>query len=239
MKLFSLLPDRLKNRIKEKLNIPNTINSLQHIANQGFNPSAIIDIGAYHGEWTKEVYKIFPGSRYLMIEAMESKRAILEGVASLSTNISHHIALLGRQDQIRVPFHEMETASSVLQEHMDHSISKKLLFTSTLDTVLGQLNFPQPHFIKIDTQGYELEILQGGEKALSGVDLVLLEVSILDIHKNVPLIKDVLDFMHERDFVLYEIGDLIRRPLDHALWQMDAFFCRENAFLRRDKRWNA
>lgn len=238
MNLINLIPNYLKNKIKEKLNIPNTQNSLQLIANQGFNPSTIVDIGAYHGEWTQEVYKIFPGSRYLMIEAIESKRAILKDIAEKSPNIDYYIALLGNQDGDKLPFHELETASSVLEEHFENSAQRNLKIAETLDSVLKKLDFPPPQFIKIDTQGYELEILKGGEFALSSADLVLLEVSVLDIHKNVPLINDVLEYMHKRNFLLYDIGDIIRRPLNNTLWQIDAFFCKEDSIFRKNKRWN-
>jgi hypothetical protein len=103
--------------------------------------------------------------------------------------------------------------------------------------LLEKNDHTKPDFIKIDTQGYELEILKGGEKALAHAEFVLLEVSLLDIYVNSPLVIDVLNFMKERGFVLYDICTLMKRPLDNALFQSDFLFVKANSQFRNNKHW--
>jgi hypothetical protein len=45
--------------------------------------------------------------------------------------------------------------------------------------------------------------------------------------------------MHEREFVVWDVLALGRRPLDAALAQIDLVFVPERSPLRRDRRWNA
>ena len=52
-----------------------------------------------------------------------------------------------------------------------------MAFSSTIINI--SLN--SPDFIKIDTQGYELEILKGGLNTLKHAEMVLLEVSLLNV----------------------------------------------------------
>ena len=78
----------------------------------------------------------------------------------------------------------------------------------------------------------------GGEKTLSCAGAVLLEVSLIDIYKEVPLVYDVLYFMKERGFVLFDICSLIYRPLDKSLYQSDFLFVKEDSFLRANKKWS-
>ena len=59
----------------------------------------------------------------------------------------------------------------------------------------------------------------------------------MDIYINVPLIKDSINFMDERGFVVYDIGSIIKRPLDSALYQADLIFARKDSLFRTNKQW--
>src|SRR5262249_21399103 len=103
-----------------------------------------------------------------------------------------------------------------------------------LDSLLGQIE--PPGFLKIDAQGYELQILKGASKILSDVEAVLLEIAVIEINKGAPLLDEVIAFMKAIGFVAYEILEIHRRPLDQALNQVDIVFVREKSELIADKR---
>jgi len=234
--LKGLLPERLKNYIKIKSGAPDQRDSLLRIKNLGFSPSVILDIGAYEGTWCKFIKEIFPRASILMLEGQNSKSPILEKVSYTYKNISYKIALLGAETK-EVEFNIYETASSVLKEENETGAETEKRTLVTLDDVLKGSNFMQPDFIKIDTQGYELEILKGGLSCLASAQGVLLEVSMLDIYKDSPLVYDIILFMKNHGFVLYDICSLMRRPYDKALFQSDFLFVKDNSPLRTSKRW--
>ena len=90
--------------------------------------------------------------------------------------------------------------------------------------------------MKIDAQGYELEILKGAPKILRQAQAVILEVALIEINRGAPLLHDVVRFMYENGFVSYDVLEIHRRPLDRALNQLDIFFVREESPLVQDKR---
>ena len=238
--LTQLLPTFLKEKIKEKLDAPDMFRSILRLKALGFKPKMIVDIGAYHGEWTKEVQHIFPNSVFLMVEPMDEKAALLEQIATHSKDkIYFEHGLLAAEADKEIVFYKSETASSVLSEHKENDDFEKVTKkTTTLTSVLEKRNITKIDFLKIDTQGYELEILKGATEYLKNTDVVLLEVSLLDIHKNVPLVHEVCSFMYQHGFVTYDICSFTRRPLDKALWQSDFIFVKEESSFRANKNWN-
>ena len=57
--------------------------------------------------------------------------------------------------------------------------------------------FRRVQLLKLDVQGYELEVLKGADGLLSAAEVVLLEASLIPVNKGCPLIADVIRFMDE------------------------------------------
>lgn len=73
--------------------------------------------------------------------------------------------------------------------------------TITLDS-LGL----KPDFIKLDTEGSELEILQGGQETLKGALGVSVEIGFVELFQGQPLFRDVDAFMSQQGFTFYDIA---------------------------------
>lgn len=210
--------------------------SLRNLARLGFQPEVILDVGAYEGEWTQLAGSVFPSARILMVEAQTGKEAQLAGIAAASGGrIASRIALLGSDAREAVDFYEMELGSSVLRERCNVPSRKVIRPMTTLDAVVRETGMERVDFLKLDVQGYELEVLSGGPQTLAQAEVVLLEVSLLEVIEGAPLMPRVLDYMKERGFAPYDVCTLMRRPLDRALCQVDMIFVREQSRLLADK----
>ena len=204
----------------------------------GFKPCAVLDIGAYHGDWTRLAKDVFPEATILMIEAQKNKEIYLSSVAANHPDsVFYKIALLGAESKTSVNFYEMESGSSVLYEQSNVERQIVTQNMSTLDGILQEFGWDKVDLMKIDVQGYELEVLKGGEKALEQAEAVLMEVSLLGFIKDAPLLHDVVGFMRARGFFAYDVCSFIRRPLDNALCQTDIIFVKETSALLREQQY--
>ena len=82
------------------------------------------------------------------------------------------------------------------------TLKTRVLRTTTLDNLAKLKHVTQPDFLKIDTQGTELQILAGGRRMLQKVSLVEIEVEFEAIYRGQSLFHHVNDFMLQAGFQL-------------------------------------
>jgi FkbM family methyltransferase len=216
-----------------KITFPSILGGLVCLSSWGFRPKLAIDIGAYQGDWTRLFKQVFPECAVIMVEAQEQKRQILDSVCqSFSGEVSCEIALLARQEGTRARFVEMETGSSVFEEASPFPRTVVEKTARTLDGLLGEAR-ARVDFLKLDVQGYELEVLAGGTESLRSAKAVLMEASLMGANAGCPLIVDVMKFMDSFRFRLVDFCSQIRRR-DGALWQTDLLFVGADSGLLRD-----
>jgi FkbM family methyltransferase len=216
--------------LEEFIRFPSLNGTLLSLKRRGFTAKVAIDIGAFRGEWSTEFKAVFPDCRVIMIEAQSDKVQQLRVLEQKSAgSISVVEALLGAIDGDEVEFHVAENASSVFRERGFASTVSTRRKLSKLDTVLETTNDRgKIDFLKLDTQGFELEVLRGAPEALARSEFVLLEVSLIPINEGCPMAREVLEFMAERGFRWIDVCGQWRRP-DKALWQLDLLFLHESS----------
>lgn len=242
LKFCDLFPKSLKNSVfrlfakvaDKSVTLSTGYNSmeiaLQNLKKLGYSPKSIIDIGAFKGEWTKEISQIFSESLFLMIEPQSSNAPLLRSL--VNNKIFFERALLGSEVKENVPFYEMGTGSSYYEENTNHNRTVNLLSMNTLDNIIEKYNFGDEIFIKLDTQGSELDILKGASKTLENVHFILLEISVLNYNKNAPVFSDVVLFMEQIGFILWDIVAVHRKEGTHTLMQTDVIFTRCDSLIR-------
>ena len=212
---------------------PHMTHGLTALANRGFMPATIVDVGAFQGEWSRTVRQIWPNSRLVMVEPNVAGQPDL---ARFEKEFNAELVgeLLGAENDVTVPFNVMGSGSSILPERSGVPRTTEQRRLRTLDSLLRSVK--PPGLLKIDAQGYELQILKGAVGVLPSFELVLLEIAIIEINEGAPLLDEVVLFMKERGFIAYDIWQIHRRPLDGALNQVDIAFVRETSSLIADKR---
>ncbi len=213
--------------------IDDTPQVLERMKARGYSPDTVIDVGAYNGGWTTVASKIFDQAKFIMLDAQKGMEKNLSLVAATNQNISYHITLLGAQPEQNKQFYVSGTGSSVLFENTDHPRSITHVDMNTLDGILSEHNISSPVLLKIDVQGYELEVLKGAANTLENVDVILLEASLLPFNEGSPLFVDIINHMEQLGFSLYELSGLKRTQKEGTLFQLDATFCRHDHFLRK------
>jgi FkbM family methyltransferase len=97
--------------------------------------------------------------------------------------------------------------------------------TKTLDSC-NYFNGELIDFIKLDVQGAELDILNGGEKTIKNTEYVLIEVSLVEYNQGAPLIDKIVDKMMEYGFYMLDIVEYHSFPqlYNGAIFQLDVLF---------------
>jgi hypothetical protein len=96
---------------------------------------------------------------------------------------------------LRVASTQMKHTQTILPQHR----------VMTLDEVVRQNSIAAIDFLKLDTQGSELAILQGALYCLAGVVGVKVEVEFIETYRAQPLFAEVDIFMRQQGFQLYDL----------------------------------
>ncbi len=233
--LKRLLPHELRQQLKRSLFAQQDMNTrLMNLRRADFSPSAAVDGGAYRGDWTRLFWGVWPGLPSLMVEPLPAQLQLLKSLAATTRGSAVVPKALGSKEG-EVPFCPQETNSGIVSK--SDPAKTILVPCTTLDMVLEEAGGIQPDLLKLDLQGYELESLAGCEKRLHQFEVIILEVSVLRIG-DVPIFSEVDCFMKGRGYRLYDLLPQYYRPRDGALWQMDAFYVREDSKLIASRSWD-
>jgi FkbM family methyltransferase len=209
---------------------------LRALAANGVAPRLIVDIGANSGEWTRTALSIWPEARAIMVEPNALHAGAL-GTLAGELNATVSSDLLGAEDGREVDFHVMQagtaTGSSVFPERSDVARTIERRRLRSLDSLLAG---EPADLLKIDTQGYELEILAGAARSLPAAKAVILETSLIEVNEACPILHEVVAYMHERGFVAFDVLEMHRRRTDATLLQIDILFCPISSPLRANLR---
>lgn len=205
---------------------------------RGFAPGFIVDCGAYKGEWSQLAHRLWPAARVAMVEPQVSKQQALKRIqANSNASIDLCSVLLGAEERENVAFFEAETGSSVLEELSDARRSHTTLPQTTLARLADRNQWPDIDLLKIDVQGYELELLRGAVPLLERVGSILVECSLVRMNRDAPRLDDVVTFLSSYGFDLVDFVGFNRRPVDRCTMQVDAFFLASGHPMKPEEAW--
>ena len=231
--LLKSIPSDLQRRLAVHLGVPDIRWSLRQLRRFGFVPNNIMDVGAFRGDWTKICLEIFPDASITCVEPQDGLQDTLRELAERHPNIHIIQTLLGRSVNNNVRFDEQGPGSSVLLTSSVGTVKKM----TTVDKLIENNLCNAPELLKLDAQGYEVEILEGYTKYFDTCQVIQCELSLLPLVPQAPLLAEVVAYFHNRGFVMFDVEEIIHSPSDGAVWQIDALFCRINSPLRGQRIW--
>jgi FkbM family methyltransferase len=232
--LLRLTPAEWKKRLSIHLGAPHVQWSLRQLKHFGFVPRQVLDVGAFEGSWARTCLDVFPQARITCIEPQDRQQPVLVALVAEKPNIQVIQTLLGRNSLLQVPFVESGSGSSVFGNAKGSGPTKPM---ATIDSLIGSGRFEPPDLIKLDVQGYEIEVLEGWTNNFDRCQIIQCEISLLPLVPGGPLLHELVAYLGRRGFVMFDVTELIRSPSDGAVWQIDALFCRMDSQFRQERRW--
>jgi FkbM family methyltransferase len=216
---------------------------LRRLQTMGYQPEAIVDVGANVGQFYRSTRSIFPEARYHLVEPQPACAPSLRRFASADRRLElHEVALtIPGVRSVRMigvgPAGGSTGAYVALPGEGDpHEIQVP---ATTLDELLSsRIQSGDRALLKLDVESHELSVLRGAAAVLPVFEVILTEVSFFDIeNRGTPGFFELVDFLHEKGYLLYDVGSLAGRPRDMRLRMGDLLFVRLDSSLASDNRW--
>lgn len=204
---------------------------LRHAVSLGLEVGTVVDVGVAGG--TPELYAPFPRAQLLLVEPLAEWEPTLRSL--VAGRGRYVVAAAGPEPGEReMRVHRVPQLSSLRGEHNVGLTTPRTVRVVTLDEAVDGM--PGPYLVKVDVEGGELDALAGASRTLERTELVIAEASLFELIPGQPLVHDVIGFLADRGFVLYDLYDLHTRPLDRALAMVDLVFARRDGVLRSSQR---
>ena len=193
----------------------------------GLLVNTIIDVGASNGIWSERALKQFPDAKFLLVEALQEREEELRQLVQRHSNFDYVLAAAGEQ--------QGETTFTVSGD-LDGSgvgggpgAENRTVPVTTLDIEVEKRGLPPPYFIKLDTHGFEVPILNGSRACLEKTAVLMIEVYNFKVSPWSLRFHEMCAHLDGLGFRCFDMVNPMLRAKDDCLWQMDLLFARSDA----------
>lgn len=226
---------RLKRR-SPFLASPRAMRHLRAMKERGFSPALVLDVGAAQGDWTVSCRGLFPDAHFVLVEPLPEHEAALTRLAE-RWNLRYVKAAAGRSESERpllVP-DDLGGASFLPAQREGDAFFKRSVAVPVL--TLESLGLPAGvTLLKLDVQGFELEVLAGAGSLLQQVEVIVAECSLYPFQQDLPLVHETIAHLDRLGFRLYDVADEVRWS-SGTLAQVDLVFVASASPLRQPRWW--
>lgn len=170
----------------------------------------VLDIGANAGQYGKSLRALGYRGRIVSFEPLSDAFATLQRAAANDPLWTCHNLGLSDADGTAVLNVSANSYSSSFLPVSARSVriepgigyvGQQQARLQRLDDMIGEIARPgEAVYLKIDTQGYELNVLKGAVKTLRQVPLIQVETAFSSGYEGQPLIEDVIRFLRETGY---------------------------------------
>ena len=183
----------------------------EYLRSLGFDVRTVIDVGVDRG--TKPLYDAFNDCLFVLVDPRHQAESILRDKPGWYVFINKALAatagqrILREQDAGKTTFLErtaLTASPTIAQYEVD---------ATTLDELLDLSDCKPPIGIKIDTEGFELEVIRGLTRHWDNIKFVICEASIRKRFVGSYQMSELVSYMLERNFMLFNfLNEVNQRP---------------------------
>jgi len=199
----------------------------------------VLDVGANTGQYGRLVRRCGFRGPIVSFEPLAAAHERLLICASTDANwtVAERAAIGAAPRRTNINVAANSSSSSLLRmndRHIDAAPHSVRVGTEEIDVIAlddcidRYIAAGEGGLLKIDTQGYEMEVLRGATRCLRGrIDFVQIELSLVELYDGQPAMLDVCNFLDSHAFGLRYIIPGFKDPQTGRLLQFDGVFCRE------------
>ena len=176
----------------------------------------------------------YPEAKYSLFEP---QRHLLEGQRDLDTpNVRKHYVGAGpRTEAALLTQHSRSDSwsySLTPVQAKNRGFAQEESSVVSLDDFFANSDWPAPDLLKIDAEGWDLEVLTGATSIAKACEVILIEAGVMNKSFGNTVLA-ALEFMKSLDFTLFDITDLNRTLTFGALWNVEVAFVKSGGNLDR------
>lgn len=198
----------------------------------------VFDVGANIGQYAIAIRDEGYQGRIVSFEPLADAYETLlkKSLSNPLWTIHKRCALGSKPGEAEINISQNSYSSSLLpmlQTHISAApastyIGKSKTEVITLDSVFDTYRkSSEKTFLKIDTQGFETQVLDGASKNLQNIFAVQLELSIVPLYDNQDIYKYFFTFFEKNGFTLWSLIPGFADTATGQLLQFDAVFFRK------------
>lgn len=207
---------------------------------KNFNIDLILDVGANKGQFASEIRSVGYTQKIISFEPLSDAHKLISKAAHHDELwVVHQRGAIGDYDgEVEINISGNSVSSSILpMMELHSSVARKSAYIGTenvpinrLDTVALKYLSPENNvFIKIDTQGFEWQVLDGATETLKNAQGVLCEMSLVPLYEGQRLWMEMLKRLESEGFTLWAIQRGFTDPRDGRSLQVNAIFYRTDS----------
>jgi FkbM family methyltransferase len=200
-------------------------------------PVAVLDVGANEGQFGDKLLSTGYGGLIVSFEALPAAHARLTARARSNPRwtVAACAALGSRSGTVQLNVAGNSQSSSVLlMKRLHAEAAPESAYVGAESVRLERLDVLAPPllpvegavFLKIDTQGYEREVLEGSTGLLDRVMAIQAELSLVPLYDSSPGFIEMISYLSGRGFELFNLVPNFKDPKTGRVLQMDGFFIR-------------
>jgi len=198
----------------------------------------IFDVGSNTGQFAKGLREVGYKYRIVSFEPLSSAHRILTKVArdTKGWEVHERCAIGDINGSIKINISGNSVSSSILTMLPDHSnAAPESAYIKTEETRICTLDSLSPQYmttenrtlIKIDTQGFEWQVLDGALKTISCAQAIMIELSLVELYSGQRLWEAIIERLESEGFHLWSLQPAFVDPHDGRTLQLDGLFFRE------------
>lgn len=197
----------------------------------------VLDVGANNGKYGVELRKLGYNGRIISFEPLINTFKELSLKANVDGNwVAVNVALGNFDGESEINIAGNVDSSSILDMLPAHTrsapeskyIGKQKIKIKKLDTIYDEYCSRNDNvYLKLDTQGFEKQILEGSENSLQMIKMLQLEMSIIPLYQNSFIYKDIFKLLEFSGFELYGIEPGFYDVDSGKLLQFDGIFLKK------------
>jgi FkbM family methyltransferase len=202
------------------------------------NINCIIDVGANRGQFALLTRKLGYRGRIVSIEPGLEAFKVLESLAEADKDwLVLRMALGSKPGKVKLHVTSSDDLSSLLPPaacasvyfpEASQVVRVEEVSMSTLSLLFDELvkGISDPCvFLKIDTQGYDFEVLKGAESILPKISALQIEVAFVPLYEGVPSWHEIILWCESHRFRLHGLFPVLYDPSGYLV-EADAIFVR-------------